>query len=332
MMLLAPAERALVKGMVINLFRGDVSILEPGLRQLEDLTGVPVLGVVPYFKDIYVPEEDSPSSQNSRRSDGAILDVAVVVLPHIANFDDFDPIAREPGVGLRYVRAPDELGEPDLVILPGTKTTVADLAHIRRSGTAERVRRLAENGTAVIGICGGYQMLGRRILDPHGVESRSEAVPGLGLLPVVTSFATDKETNQVQGRALADHGLLEGCEGLSFTGYEIHMGATSGNGDDAGPPETPPVFVLTERSGRSTDDRDGWISEDGLVMGTYVHGLFHNTELRRGILRAVARRKGAALRFGADTFDQHREYDKLAELLGASLDMGAIYGMSGLRP
>ena len=332
MMLLAPAERVLVKGMVINLLRGDVSILEPGLRQLEDLTGVPVLGVVPYFKDIYVPEEDSPSSQNSQRSEGAIVDVAVVVLPHIANFDDFDPIAREPGVGLRYVRSADELGEPDLVILPGTKTTVADLAHIRRSGTAERVRRLAENGTGVIGICGGYQMLGRRILDPHGVESRSEDVPGLGLLPVVTSFATDKETNQVRGRVLADHGLLEECQELPFAGYEIHMGSTVGDTEGGGPPETPPVFGLTERSGRSTDHRDGWLSQDGLVMGTYMHGLFHNTELRRGILQAVARRKGAALRFGADAFDQHREYDKLADLLRASLDMGAIYGMSGLRP
>lgn len=183
--LLPSEERALVRGFIINKFRGDLSLLEPGLRFLEERTGVPVMGVVPYFTDIHLPEEDSVALEGRVRSSPAVaqdlLDLAVLRLPRISNFDDFDLLEQEAGVHLRYVARADQLGKPDLVLIPGTKSTVSDLIHLRESGLAERVLALAKAGTPVIGICGGYQMLGSRILDPHHVESDQEEVGGRGI-------------------------------------------------------------------------------------------------------------------------------------------------------
>ena len=319
MMLISPEERALVAGTVINKFRGDVSLLDSGLSQLEDLTGVPVLGVVPYFCDIHVPEEDSPSVKGVEGVEGALLDLAVIALPHISNFDDFDPFEREAVVGLRYVRTLDELGAPDLVVLPGTKTTMADLDALRESGLADVVVLLAQAGTAVVGICGGFQMLGRRILDPGRVESDRGEAAGLDLLPVVTTFDERKETRQVLGRVEADYGMLEGCRGVEFTGYEIHMGRSEGGGE--------PLLL----DGGESQRGDGALSTDGWVLGTYVHGLFLNDGLRRGMLRRIAGRKGVALPSGGAEFDQGAEYDKLAAHFRESLDMDAVYGAMGLR-
>ncbi|MCH8108800.1 MAG: cobyric acid synthase [Chloroflexi bacterium] len=326
-LLLAQNERELVRGVIVNKFRGDISILEPGLRQLEALTDVPVLGVVPYFRDIYIPEEDSPASRNITEYSGVtpLIDIAVLALPHISNFDDFDPLSREEGVGVRYVRTEDELGAPDLIIVPGTKTTVADLAYLRETGIADRLQSMDTGKTAIIGICGGYQMLGRWIFDLERVESDEEKTPGLGLLPVVTRFAPHKQTHQVSGRVTADYGLLEEAAGLPFEGYEIHMGVTVGDTDAA--IDTP--FRL-KRSERSRDAGDGAISGDGWVLGTYVHGIFHSTELRRSILSRIAARRGISLQFKEDAFSQSREYDKLANLVRSSLDMDALYKIAGL--
>jgi len=318
MLLISPEERELVAGTVINKFRGDVSLLDSGLVKLEELTGVPVLGVVPYFRDIHVPEEDSPSVKSVEGVEGALLDIVVIALPHISNFDDFDPLEREAGVGLRYVRTLDELGTPDLVVLPGTKTTMADLDALREGGLADAVVSLARGGTAVVGICGGFQMLGRRILDPGRVESGRGEAEGLGLLPVVTTFDERKETRQVLGRVEADYGMLEGCRGLDFTGYEIHMGRSEGGREP---------FVLDGDSRRG----DGALSDDGWVLGTYVHGLFLNDGLRRGMLRRIAERKGVSLPEGEGAFDQGAEYDKLAAHFRGSLDMEAVYRAMGLR-
>ena len=326
-LLLAQNERELVRGVIINKFRGDISILEPGLRQLEALTDVPVLGVVPYFRDIYIPEEDSPASRNITEYSGVppLIDIAVLALPHISNFDDFDPLSREEGVGVRYVRTEDELGSPDLIIVPGTKTTVADLKYLRETGLADRLKSIDAGKTAIIGICGGYQMLGRWIIDSERVESDEEKTPGLGLLPVVTRFASHKQTHQVSGWVAADHGLLEGAAGLPLGGYEIHMGATIG--DPGATTETP--FRLRRSDGKH-EAGDGTISIDGWVMGTYVHGIFHSTELRRSILNKIAARRGVSLQFKEDAFSQSREYDKLADLVRSSLDMDAIYKIVGL--
>ena len=331
--LIAPEERDLVRGVVINKFRGDVTVLEPGLRQLEGLMGVPVIGVLPYFRDIYIPEEDSPAAQNTlgRSSKAALVDVAVIALPRIANFDDFDPFKRDEGVSVRYVRSPEDLGSPDLAIIPGSKTTMADLRYLRESGLAARLVALAREGTPIIGICGGYQMLGRWVFDSQRIEASQEAMPGLDLLPVVTRFSSHKETHQVSGQVSASHGLLSGAEGLGFTGYEIHMGATEADAAAGGETTISP-FRLSTRSGRPVDARDGSVSGDGWVMGTYVHGLFGNTGLRHSILRRIAARKGVALALQEDSFSQSREYDKLATLVRASLDMEAVYRIVGLAP
>ena len=227
MEILDPRERDAVGAFIINKFRGDVSLLEPGLVWLEERTGKPVLGVVPYYRDIEIAEEDSVSlehRQQLKSQTGYALDIAVMGLPHISNFDDFDPLKREPGVRLRYVESRDSLGEPDLVILPGTKTTMADLWWLRERGFAAEIQRQADAGTPVIGICGGYQMMGRRILDPDGVESPEPESEGLNLLPVDTVFAPVKETHRVRGVVSTGAGLLEMAGSAAIEGYEIHMG------------------------------------------------------------------------------------------------------------
>ena len=324
MALLDPEERALVKGHVINKFRGDLSLLTPGLDFLEERTGVPVAGVIPHFSDIHIPEEDSLGlTPQPGRDDEPAVDVAVMRLPHIANFDDFDPLRHEPAVRVRYVGRPDELGSPDLVIIPGSKTTVVDLDWLRAQGLAERIRALRESGTPVIGICAGYQMLGARLLDPDGVESPRAETPGLGLLQASTTFLRSKSTHQVTGRVVKGRGILEGCDGAEITAYEIHMGATSPEGMSQ-------PFVMESRSGRRVDLPDGALDDEGLTLGTYMHGLFHNRAVRRSILEYAARRRGVTLPTAGDDINQSAEYDKLAALVRAHLDMELVYRVMGL--
>jgi adenosylcobyric acid synthase len=351
--LLEPEERDTIKGFIINKFRGDVTLLEPGLRFLEERTGIPVSGVVPYYIDIHIPEEDAVSLEERRDMKAKtdfLLDVAVIGFPHISNFDDFDPLKREPGVRLRYVESNDTLGSPDLVILPGTKTTIADLAWLRERGFAGEIRQLSRNGAAVIGICGGYQMLGERVLDPEGVESSQSEMEGLGLLPVTTIFAGTKETHRVRGEVGEAPGILEGAAGLSVEGYEIHMGRSfysdysdgshhpgPSSGETAQRPArhsresgNPPINI-TQRSGNPVDGPDGAIDPGGRIFGTYIHGLFHNPGLRRAILHRLARWKGVTLPEDMESNSRDEEYDKLAALVRRSLDMESIYRMTGLE-
>ena len=330
MEILDQQERDAVRAFIINKFRGDVSLLEPGLVWLEERTGKPVLGVVPYYRDIEIAEEDAVSLerrvQMKSRSD-YVLDIAVMGLPHISNFDDFDPLSREPGVRLRYVESRDNLGEPDLIILPGTKTTMADLQWLRERGFAAEIRRQAQAGVPVIGICGGYQMMGRRILDPHGVESPDPETEGLRLLPVDTVFAPVKETYRVSGVVSANSGLLSRSEAAAVEGYEIHMGSSTPVGSSAAP-------FLISRPGRDAAG-DGAMSEDGRALGTYIHGLFNSHGLRRALLEKLAEWKGVELPGTADTGGQlsrDGEYDKLAETVRKSLDMELLYRVSGLTP
>ena len=328
MEILEPRERDAVNAFIINKFRGDVSLLEPGLVWLEERTGKPVLGVVPYYRGIEIAEEDSVSleRQEQPKSQGEfVLDIAVVSLPHISNFDDFDPLNREPGVRLRYVDGLDGLGNPDLVILPGTKTTMADLWWLREHGLAAEIQRQAESGTPVIGICGGYQMMGRRIFDPHGVESPEPETAGLDLLPVDTVFAPVKETHRVQGQVSANTGLLAHSGGSLVEGYEIHMGSSS--------PVDPSVAPFSiSRPGQPASE-DGAISSNGRALGTYVHGLFNSYDLRRSMLEQLAEWKGVTLPGPSDTGGQlsrDGEYDKLAQTVRNSLDMELLYRISGL--
>ena len=294
--LLEPEERALVKGTIINKFRGDVDILRPGLTQLETLTGVPVLGVVPWL-ELDLDEEDSLSSRFTARRTG-LLDAAVVRLPRISNFTDFAPLERHPAVGVRYVARPEELGRPDLVILPGTKSTLDDLRWLRQRGLEAAVQRLAAGGVPVIGICGGYQMLGETLSDPEGTEGGG-ALAGLGLLPVSTVFRREKTRTRTAGTFPAGEGFYAPLSGVPYEGYEIHMGVSGG------------LFALS-----------------GRVLGTYLHGLFDSAPLLQALVSLLLREKG--LEGGLPEPEdlrtyKERQYDRLAAALRASLDMEAVY-------
>ncbi|MXX47655.1 MAG: cobyric acid synthase [Chloroflexi bacterium] len=324
MVLLEPEERALVTGHVINKFRGDPSLLTSGLHLLEEHTGAPAIGVLPYLFDIHVPEEDSLGLVAQRLGDKeTIVDVAVMRLPHIANFDDFDPLRHEHGVRVRFVRDLDEFGQPDLVVIPGSKTTVDDLDWLRSQGLADRISSARQAGTPVIGICAGFQMLGREFRDPDGVESDRPGTPGLGLLPTSTAFQSEKVTHQVTARVTGGRGLLAGCRGAALTGYEIHMGVS---------PEQSPTspFAIETRSGLPAESTDGAIDDEGMTLGTYMHGLFHNRELRRSVLEFAASRRGVSLPPSGDGVDLDTEYDKLAALVREHLDMAHVRRAMGL--
>ena len=320
MELLEPEERALVKAFAINKFRGDVSILTPGFAEMERRTGVPVAGVLPFVTDLRLPEEDSLGLEGApSRHGGGLVDVAVMSLPHIANFDDFDPLRHEPGVSVRFIANANALGAPDLIVLPGSKTTMADLAWLRQRGLAQAVTAARGRGTPVLGICGGFQMLGERLLDPHRVESETTEAAGLGLLAVTTVFGREKTRHQVQATVLSPRGLLAGCAGMTTKGYEIHMGETKTES---------PVFALKRRPGGEAV-ADGAMDAEGRTLGTYVHGLLLNAALRRAMVERIAQWKGVTLPPPQD-FDADAEMDRWAEVVRSNLDMGMIMGMLGL--
>ncbi|HEU4321950.1 MAG TPA: cobyric acid synthase [Roseiflexaceae bacterium] len=321
--LLEPEERALVRGLVVNKFRGDLALFQDGVAILEARGGVPVLGVVPFVRDLRVADEDSVAldAPAAPPAPGQTLEIAVLRLPRISNFDDFDPLRAEPDVALRFVDRPEDLGAPDLLIIPGTKTTVADLAWLRERGLAERAVALARAGTPLLGICGGYQMLGERICDPQGVESDAPVVPGLGLLPVETVFAAEKQTVRARGAVCADRGLFAGCAGLPLVGYEIHMGRSTPSGPAA------PLLHLSSPA----DARDGALSPDGWVAGAYLHGLFDNDALRHRLLANLAARRGLPPRNASARHDRAAAYDRLADAVRSSLDMQALRRIAGLE-
>lgn len=302
--LLEPDDRALVRGLVVNKFRGDPTLFEDGITILEERGGIPVLGVVPYVVNHGLPEEDAVAieAQNREHSAWDGVDIAVIALPRIANFDDFDPLKAEANVSLRYVSHPDELGQPDAVIIPGTKSTIADLNWLHTTGLAERITNLAANGTAVVGICGGYQMLGMRVCDPAHVESEQDALMGLGLLSGETAFLTQKTTEQVQTTIHGAVGWLTELHGQTVRGYEIHMGHTN---------TTSPWLM---RHGGATPDGD--MSADGRVWGCYLHGVFANDNLRRAWLRSLGWQD-----MGLTTPSLDAAFDHLADAVEAHLDM-----------
>ena len=328
MELLEPEEREAVKGFVINKFRGDPSLLTDGLTWLEDRTGVPVAGLVHHYRDIHIPEEDSVALDVTTASAAeSVLDVSVVQLPHIANFDDFDALARHPGVNLEFVNSPAQMGRPDLVIIPGTKTTIPDLAWMNERGLTNTIKELNSNGTAVVGICGGYQMLGTKVSDPEHIESSMTELDGLGLMPLTTVFEGTKETHRIKGRVSEGSGLLAGAAGMLVTGYEIHMGRTVGEG-------FAPAFRIEDRADVPVTEAnalEGALGASGNVMGTYIHGLFHNGGVRSAMLAELARRKGVSLPGQGSDLDMDLEYDKLADWVRSSMDMDLIYRLSGLN-
>ena len=342
-LLLEPEQQKRVQGFVINKLRGDAELLAEGPEMLRQKTGVPTLGVVPFLRDIGVAEEDSvaldrlTAAGHPRAVPPGATDLAVIRFPHLANFDDFDPLLIEENVHLRWVEDAEQLGRPAAVILPGTKTTLHDLAWLRSSGLAPRILELAAAGTQIVGLCGGYQMLGRELSDPEGVEAEagSEA-PGLGLLDRRTLFVAEKRTRRVQATCRSAPGPLAALEGLSVMGYEIHMGLSEPQNPDS------TLFQLhgltpeeSSPKSRSSDDfsapdplrngswAEGAYSMDGHVWGTYLHGLFDNDPFRHGWLRSLGwKSRGRA-------FDRQAAYDRLADHFESHLDMDAIEALIG---
>ena len=309
--LLEPDERARICGLIINKFRGDVEILRPGLAMLEEKTRLPVVGVVPYLK-VDIEDEDSLSERLQQKNAVKPLDVAIVRLPHISNFTDFMPLEQHPLLGVRYVQAARELGMPDLIILPGTKNTVNDLLWLRQCGLETAVQKLARRGTPVLGVCGGYQMLGGMLDDSAGTESgRPQTLRGLELLPTRTVFTLEKRRAQVTATATAPFA------GAALTGYEIHTGRTTVEGA--------PFCTLADGT------PDGCVQ--GSVFGTYLHGLFDSGELTEKLAALLCRRKGLAPETAAPlTMQAYREqqFDLLADGVRRALDMSAIYAAMGL--
>jgi adenosylcobyric acid synthase len=330
--LLQPEERALIKAFVINKFRGDASLLDPGYAMLEERTGVPTIGTLPWWDLSHLPAEDALEWDTLGRRDESpsAIDIAVMRLPRVANLDEFQPLAAEPGVRVRFVASPADLGSPDLIIIPGTKSTLGDLAWLRERGLSTAIITRREQGTPVLGICGGFQMLGTRIVDSLGVEQRGESV-GLGLLPVETEFAAEKITRKVTARVSGKHALWHDADVTSqyaqsgeLTGYEIHMGRTTVM-EGAVVGGTP--FVM--RVG-SDDASDGLTSEDGLVVGTYMHGLLENGALRHALLKRLAERKGIAVPERGMRMSVDQAFDVLASSVTAHMDMDAVFAMMGL--
>lgn len=311
--LLDPDEQALVKGLIINKFRGDAEILRPGLTMLEELTGKSVVGVVPML-DIDVDDEDSLSARLDRRDKVGLIDIAVIRLPRLSNFTDFNPLERMEEVTLRYVRSVGELGSPDLIILPGTKNTMDDLRWLRQSGLEGAILKHAARGGAVVGICGGYQMLGRSVSDPDGVESGG-TLAGLGLLDTDTVFLGEKTRTRVEGHFLTGSGIFAAMEGVEFEGYEIHMGVTASEGA--------PLLRLRDQQG--TDKTDGACR--GSVWGCYIHGIFDRAQCAAALINCLRRAKGLSEQAAAVDWSAYKEqqYDKLADGLRESLDMKQIY-------
>ena len=305
LMLLEDDERAMVKGLIVNKFRGDKTILDPGLDILRERSGIPIAGVVPYTL-VDIDDEDSMSDRLSVRSTGALVDIAVVRLPKVSNFTDFIALDAIEGVGVRYVGRPSDLGEPDLIVLPGTKNTIADLKWLRESGVETALLKRAAAGTPVVGICGGYQMLGQEVSDPHGVEGGG-TMRGVGLLPTRTVFEPEKHQVQVRGSLGQVGGVLSALSGAPYEGYEIHMGETFG-ADGAQVAE--PLVC------------------SGNVYGSYIHGIFDTRECAEALAAALLAAKGldaSAVRAHDMKAYKEEQYDKLAQAMRDNMDMGLVY-------
>lgn len=328
--LLQPEERALIKAFVINKFRGDPSLLDPGFVMLEERTGVPTIGVLPWWDLSHLPAEDALEWDALGRTAGAppVLDIVVMRLPRVANLDEFQPLAAEPGVRVRFVASPHDLGSPDLVIIPGTKSTLGDLAWLRERGLAHAIVDLRKTGTPILGICGGFQMLGAHITDTLGVEQLGESA-GLDLLPVRTEFEREKITRRVSARVTGSHAMWREHDvspdaSYALTGYEIHMGrSVTLPGAELGP-----APFMMNIGGEQVSD--GLSSRDGLVVGTYMHGLLENSALRQALLKQLAARKGVEMPSSSERLSIDQAFDVLAESVTANMDMTFVYNMLGL--
>jgi adenosylcobyric acid synthase len=324
--LLEPDEQRRIKGIVINKFRGDPSLLTSGIEFVERKTGVPVLGVVPYFRHFRIPEEDSValdrrrSEARGKRSEGGTIRVGVIRFPRISNYTDFDPLEAEPDVDLRYLEDSGELEGLDVLILPGSKSTISDLQFLKNQGLFDRIQDFEG---MIIGICGGYQMLGRKVFDPDAIESSVTEAEGLGILDVETILLPEKETHQAEGRLLPAALLIAPNGGETVSGYEIHMGSTTLG------PTAKPFAQLLHRSGSEVAVLDGAVSADGRVFGSYLHGIFDNHGFRAAWLNQIRMKKGLST-LSADCTSAD-PFDLLAEHLELHLDLERLFRICGIE-
>ncbi len=301
-MLLTEDEKAMIKGLMVNKFRGDVTILKSGLDMIEEKIGIPIIGTIPYVP-LDIDDEDSLSERFNSSQMTKIIDIAVIRLPYVSNFTDLNPFERFEHVSLRYVKSVKELKEPDMIIIPGTKSTVSDLLWLRQSGLEGAILRAGSNGAVIFGICGGFQMLGQEINDPFETESQIKNIKGMGLLPIHTTFEKEKTRKQISGVIQNVEGILDTINGLTFEGYEIHMGKSGDGYEDV---------ILTSEN----------------VYGTYVHGIFDGEGIASEIIAALCRKKNIEPE-NITVLDmkayKEEQYDKLAEIIRNSLDMDKIY-------
>lgn len=300
MMLLPEAEKKQVKGIIINKFRGDISLFEDGARKLEELCGIPVVGVIPHFRDIYIDDEDSVVVDKKQfKSVEGKTNIAVVLLRHMSNFTDFNFMEQMPDVNLFYAATPEDIHEADIVILPGSKNTISDILFLQKQGMVKAIKKAHEQGKAVYGICGGYQMMGEMIYDPKHIEGKIDKVPGLGILPIETTITEEKVTEQ------CEFTFLEHIEGK---GYEIHMGETVAKTSN-------PLCVI------HGNKPDGYFL-NAKTWGTYIHGIFDNKEIVNAILAELG--KDVTTEMDFQKF-KNEQYDKLADLIRENMDMDYIY-------
>ena len=314
--LLSKTEQERVRGFLINQFRGDIDLLKPGVTQFEELTGKPVLGVIPFDAGLFVDEEDAIPHHSSPfvSNDPSVIDVAIVQLPHIANFTDFSPLVSDPGVAVRYVRSPVQAGSPDLLILPGTKNTIGDLQFVGEMGWDRYIHSFQKEGGLILGICGGFQMLGTRLSDPDHIESPTDEIEGLGLLEATTIMEPEKITRR-RKRTTLPSSIFD--QGLEVDGYEIHSGRTQFQKD---------YPLLFQSSNGDCSHSLGLSNEKGTVIGTYLHGFLDNDPIREGFLKYVRKRKNLA---EPETVFHYQEFrtrqlDRLTDLVKQSLDMNEI--------
>jgi adenosylcobyric acid synthase len=324
-MLLREEEKKRVKGVIINKFRGDIKILEPGIKMLEDLIKIPVIGVIPYMH-VNIEDEDSLTDRfNHQSSKHKDIEIEVVCLPHISNFTDFNVFETQEDVSIKYITRGKKIGHPDMLIIPGSKNTIEDLLYLKESGLAKQITQYGKKGGLVFGICGGYQLLGNKLYDPEAVECGIGEIDGLSLLDIETIFESQKVTTQVEAVVNKDlTGYFENLEGKKVEGYEIHMGiSTLGKA-------AKPLFTITGRLGEKAEYLEGCINEEGNVMGTYLHGVFDQLEFTRSLLNKLRAKKGLEnLKSEVNSFKdfKEREYDKLAAGVREHVDLEVIYKM-----
>ncbi len=309
--LLSEAEKLRVRGIVINKFRGDIDILMPGIKELERIIKIPVIGIVPWF-DIKLEDEDSVTERFVKKSEPREIDICVIKTPWISNFTDFDVFDHFDDLNLRYASSAEDIGEPDMLILPGSKNTIADLKFIRDGGIDSVIYDLNKKHVLITGICGGFQMMGSSIEDPHLVDGGVASCPGLGLVDMHTVMEQDKITKQVSGVISSENEFFAGIKGLRISGYEIHMGRSSLS------EESEPLTVTENGNG-------GIIS--GNITGTYIHGIFDNMEFTGEILNSIRRRKGLPRKVYEDKYSDAREqeFTKLASIIRKHIDIKKIY-------